>query len=162
MIRTAAILAAALLALSAGSGAAQDGADCAVTGGPDSCVRVFACLGDDGRWFGGRAIGSGSGTIEGTANDGVACTGTWAYSTESDYFGTASFACDDGLEGDVVYHATDPATGTAFGEGTATDGTRIRVWSGEYVLDYLRQESDTPRARLPCMSEDEYIASLGD
>ena len=152
MIRSALVL----LALAVPAAAQET---CERTAEGESCVRVLACFGDTGRWFDGRAIGRGAGTVSGTTDDGVACEGTFDSSEDSDYFGTADFTCEDGLTGQVTYHTTDPETGTALGEGVAEDGTSIQVWTGEYVLEYLRRGTGEV-ARLPCMADGEVLAGL--
>ena len=133
----------AALALIAVPAAAKE---CAVTGGPDNCVRVLACIGDDGLWFDGRAIGWNHGTIAGGLSDGGICTGSWAYTSQIS--AETRVSCDTGLEAAVVAISKDPATGTTVAEGRTDDGRRVTAWSGEYVMEFLRGPNGTPA--LPC------------
>jgi hypothetical protein len=133
------LLPAALFALPA---AAQD---CVSTGEADNCVRVLACVGDDGLWFDGRAVGWDRGTIAGELSDGSVCTGTWRYTggITSETF----VSCDNGMEAAVLAIAQDLATGTTIGEGRTKGGRRISAWSGKYVMDFLGAGG---RPELPC------------
>lgn len=133
------LLPAALFALPV---AAQD---CVATGTADNCVRVLACIGDEGLWFDGRAIGWNRGTIAGELSDGSICTGRWAYT--GDIANETHVSCDNGMEAAVIAIAQDPETGTTIGEGTTADGARVTAWSGRYVTDFLGA-GGTPA--LPC------------
>ncbi len=119
---------------------------CEQTGGPDSCSRVLACVGDDGLWFDGRAIGWNSGTVAGELSDGTVCTGEWAYTSSN--VAETFVRCDDGMEAFVVTTAQDPTTATSIGEGLTSDGRRVTVWTGANVLQFLRGDSGEPE--LPC------------
>ncbi|MBM9593618.1 hypothetical protein [Roseitranquillus sediminis] len=117
MIRRLLPAALGLLALPA---AAQE---CPHTGGPDNCSRVLACVGDDGLWFDGRAIGWGHGTVAGELSDGTLCTGEWAY--QSAITSRTYISCDNGMEAVVIAVSQDPPTATSIGEGQTSDGRRI-------------------------------------
>ena len=45
---------------------AQSAIHCPMTADDSNCVRVVACIGDEGVWFNGRAFGRGEGTFSGT------------------------------------------------------------------------------------------------
>lgn len=140
---------AVLLFLAATSTGAQPATSCDLRADSSSCTRVLACIGDDGRWFNGRSFGRGQGTVAGTFDDGVACTGTWV-SRNAIGLGQADVTCEDGMSVTVLYTYQDEFSGTALGSGVASNGERIRVWSGNNVLAYLRAETGTRIATLPC------------
>ncbi|MDT0682683.1 hypothetical protein RM543_08295 [Roseicyclus sp. F158] len=117
----------------------------AATGEPENCVRILACIGDDGRWFDGRATGWNSGAVTGRTSDGVSCTGTWGI--EPSGIGRAELFCEDGTAASVLSRYQDYETGTTIGEGLTGEGETIRTWSGENVLDFLLEDG-TPT--LPC------------
>jgi hypothetical protein len=123
--------------------------DCENTGGPDSCSRVLACIGEDGVWFDGRSVGWNSGTLAGELNDGTICTGSWAYTGPN--VAEAHATCDHGLEIAVVAVAQDPPTGTTIAEGFTSDGRRVVAWTGNNVLEFLRGPRREPR--LPCTGD---------
>lgn len=129
---------------------------CPLTDDQDNCVRILACIGDHGRWFHGRALGRGEGTLFGEMSDGVTCTGTWT-SRNPFGLGQADVTCDDGSEGTVIYTYQDHWTGTTTGQGGFTNGIGIEAWSGENVLDYLDSQTGKVLA-LPCSSGDLLIS----
>ncbi|WP_305249204.1 hypothetical protein [Pseudotabrizicola sp.] len=75
---------------------------CPMTDDGANCVRILACIGEQGRWFHGRAFGRGEGTLAGVVNDGATCAGDW---TSRNAFGTgqANVVCDDGMSATVIY-----------------------------------------------------------
>lgn len=113
---------------------------------PTSCVRVLACIGEDGAWFEGRAFGWDNGTVSGRINTGVTCEGTWStrYSV-----GVSQLTCSDGTSIEVLYTNQDNATGTGIGHGQDSKGRAVQSWSGEHVLDYLTPEGEVS-PRLIC------------
>jgi hypothetical protein len=115
-----------------------------------SCSRILACVGDDGLWLDGQARGWDTGTLTATASDGTTCTGTWWVVGERR--AGAEMACSDGSRGWVRYVAQDSITGTGIAAGAMEDGRSIRAWTGENVLEYLREEAGGPEALLPCTS----------
>jgi hypothetical protein len=131
---------------------AQD-ALCPLTDDQANCVRILACIGEQGRWFHGRAFGRGEGTLAGVVNDGVSCTGKW---TSRNAFGTgqANVVCDDGMEVTVIYFYQEEYTGTAQGKGISNREEVVSAWSGENVLDYFRDGNPTAQAVLKCGSFD--------
>ena len=121
---------------------------CPMTGDSGNCVRILACVGDQGRWFQGRAFGRGQGAVAGVMSDGATCVGTW---TSRNWMGAgqADVACDDGMEVTVLYTYQDEYTGTARGGGQANSGEWVQVWSGLNLLDYLHAQTGQVLT-LPC------------
>lgn len=113
----------------------------------ENCVRVLACVGDEGLWFDGQARGWEQGLIQGFISDGTPCAGTW---NSNGFLGTgfADVTCQDDTTMRVIYHTQDGETGTVIGSGRDSQGRAIRAWSGLYVLDFLRGDGDT--LELPC------------
>ena len=142
------LLPAALLVLPV-MGAAQSTTDCPLTDDQTSCSRVLACFGEAGRWFEGRAVGRGLGTVAGTTNDGVTCSGVWT-SENGDGLGEAQVTCDDGVSVTMISTYQDYYTGTAIGQGVASNGVAVTSWSGLHVLEFLARESATGTPALPC------------
>jgi hypothetical protein len=128
---------------------AQDADLCPMTDDQANCVRVLACIGDQGRWFHGRAFGRGEGTLAGVVNDGVLCQGTWT-SRNPMGLGQADVVCDDGATIGVLYFYQDEYTGTALGRGETDRGDLVQSWSGEHVLEYFRDGNPTADAVLKC------------
>ena len=126
---------------------------CDLTDDQTSCSRVLACFGTEGRWFEGRAFGRGTGTVAGMVSDGVACSGTWT-SDNGQGRGEARVTCDDGMTVTVTTEYQDHYTGTTIGQGVANTGVAVKSWSGLHVADFLRRESNTPQAVLPCGPQD--------
>lgn len=122
---------------------------CRMTDDQTDCTRVLACIGDAGRWFNGRSIGRGAGTVSGSISDGVTCSGTWTEHGPLG-FGQAQVACSDGMTASVIYYYQDAYTGTALGRGQTNRGEVVKIWSGTNVLQYLKDGSDAPDVRLPC------------
>ncbi len=131
----------------------EHGDVCLLTDDSDNCNRVLACVGDQGRWFNGRAYGRGDGTFAGHVNDGVTCNGTWM-SRNWMGMGQADVTCSDGMTGRIYYTYQDPYTGTAIGRGLTAEGTVLQMWSGLNVLAYLRGDSGALVAALPCPNGD--------
>ena len=117
-------------------------------GHPNFCVRVLACLGEDGTYFDGTARGWNRGDSFGTLSTGETCTGWWSADGPLG-FGIAGLACDGGLTADVLYTRQDNATGTVIGTGTDSLGRQITVWSGQNVLEFLTPDGEVSAA-LPC------------
>lgn len=132
---------------------AQDAGLCPLTDDSDSCSRILACIGDDGRWFHGRGFGRGEGTLTGVIDDGTTCTGTWM-SQNMFGLGQADVACSDGMTVRVFFYYQDPYTGTATGRGISNRNEPVQSWSGTHVLDYFRDNSPTAEARLRCGEHD--------
>lgn len=128
---------------------AQSNTYCPMTSDRQNCVRVLACIGDEGVWFNGRAFGRGEGTFSGTTSDGQQCAGTWV---SRNFFGLgqADVTCENGQTGRVLYTYQDEHTGTAVGQGSMHSGEKIKIWSGTNVLEYLRGDTGERIAYLPC------------
>ncbi|MDR7125813.1 hypothetical protein [Pseudotabrizicola sp. 4114] len=126
---------------------------CPMTDDGSNCVRILACIGEQGRWFHGRALGRGEGTLAGVMNDGVQCVGDW---TSRNAFGTgqASVSCDDGMSATVIYFYQDEYTGTALGKGISNREEVVQSWSGLHVLDYFRDGNPSAEAVMKCGSHD--------
>jgi len=133
--------------------ALAEGALCPMTDDQSSCVRILACVGDKGRWFHGRGLGLGEGTLAGVMNDGVSCVGDW---TNANAFGVpqARVTCDDGMEVTVLYFHQNEDTGTATGRGITNRDEGVQVWTGLHVLEYFKEGSPTDAAVLKCGAYD--------
>lgn len=142
-----AIVPTATLALALTTAAPALPQDCTPRPGrADNCVRVLACIGDDGTWFDGHAYGWDNGTVGGHTNTGLSCAGQW--STRFG-FGISRLTCSDGTVITVSYMNQDNATSTATGHGHDTQGRSVTAWSGNRVLDFLTPEG-TLRPQLLC------------
>ena len=128
---------------------AQSATHCPMTADDSNCVRVVACIGDEGVWFNGHALGRGEGTFSGTTSTDLMCEGTWM-SCNAFGLGQADVMCEDGSKGRVFYTYQDEYTGTAVGQGAMHSGEKIKIWSGTNVLEYLRVDTSEHIAYLPC------------
>ena len=128
---------------------AQSATHCPMTADDSNCVRVVACIGDEGVWFNGRAFGRGEGTFSGTTSTGLMCEGTWM-ARNAFGLGQAYVMCEVGRKGRVFYTYQDEYTGTAVGQGAMHSGEKIKIWSGTNVLEYLRGDTGERNAYLPC------------
>ena len=128
---------------------AQSETACPMTGDDSNCVRVVACIGDQGVWFNGLAFGRGEGTFSETTSTGLMCGGTWM-SRNAFGLGLGDITCENGQKGRVFYTYQDESTGTAVGQGAMYSGERIKIWSGTNVLEYLRGDTGELIAYLPC------------
>jgi hypothetical protein len=128
---------------------AQSATHCPMTANDANCVRVVACIGNEGAWFNGRAFGRGEGTFSGTTSTDLMCERTWM-SCNAFGLGQADVMCEDGSKGRVFYTYQDEYTGTAVGQGAMHSGEKIKIWSGTNVLEYLRGDTGEHIAYLPC------------
>lgn len=121
-----------------------------VPGSQASCSRILACVGNDGLWFDGRAVGWDAGIVTGRMSDGSTCEGEWrsgfAFGT-----GRSVVSCSDGSRGQVIYYIQHNETGTVEGRGVDTMGRGLKVWTGLNVVDFLKDASGRPR--LPCTDD---------
>lgn len=110
------------------------------------CMRVLACIGDDGLYFDGQARGDAVGLILGRTSDGVSCSGHWSnvHGTDSRGEGRARLKCGDGSRFHLVYDSRDRQAGTHIGVGKDSNGRMIRAWTGDDVLHFLSDENDRP------------------
>ncbi len=123
---------------------------CETTNDQASCSRIVACIGDDGKWFNGRAFGRGAGVLEGQISNGATCKGRWVERNVLG-LGQADVECDDGMTTTVLYTYQDAYTGTAIGNGRTNQGELVEVWSGQNVLAYFQNEDpDNPVISLQC------------
>ena len=128
---------------------AQSATHCPMTANDANCVRVVACIGNEGAWFNGRAFGRGEGTFSGTTSTDLMCERTWM-SCNAFGLGQADVMCEDGSKGRVFYTYQDEYTGIAVGQGALHSGGKIKIWSGKNVLEYLRGDTGGHIAYLPC------------
>jgi len=117
-----------------------------------NCVRVLACVGDQGLWLDGKARGWDQGTVTALRNDNVVCQGTWD-SNGPLGTGRSQIACQDGTSANVIYYNQDNLTGTVSGQGLDSKDRRIQVWTGENVLQFLTAPGAYGPA-LPCVAGD--------
>lgn len=118
---------------------------CVADAGPYNCVKNLACIGDEGLWFEGRAIGWNSGVLRGRMSNGIACEGTWTI--EPSGLGRTEVSCEDGTTAEVISQYQDYETGTTVGRGVTSSGEKIRSFSGANVIEFLTEDG-TPV--LPC------------
>ncbi|WP_420585694.1 hypothetical protein [Ruegeria sp.] len=104
-----------------------------------NCVPILACLGQDGVYFTGRAVGWNSGTFAGQSSAAFACFGEWL-SQGSFGLGEAKITCDNALTGRAFFTYQHPETGTATGLGFLSNGEPFRVWTGFNVEQFLLNE----------------------
>lgn len=107
------------------------------------CVRVLACIGNEGVYFDGQARGEGVGIILGRTNRGQQCSGHWGAHKQLGA-GRARLKCGDGSQFHLNFAARDGATGTTISAGKDSHGRMIRAWSGANVLHFLDQGDDMP------------------
>jgi len=139
--------------IAASSAAAQDSSICRnLPFSAKNCVRVLACIGDQGVTFDGQARGWDAGAVTGQMSDGTNCSGAWD-SNGPMGMGLARLSCSDGTDMDVIYYNQDNLTGTVIGQGQTSTGHAIRVWSGENVLQFLTPQG-AYGASLPCVQGD--------
>ncbi len=120
-------------------------------GEPDNCVPVVGCIGDEGRYFVGEAVGWDAGTLAAETDDGLICSGRWQARTAIGA-GQANFQCGDQLNGLVLFTYQDHVTGTTTGRGATNEGQGLRVWSGHNIRQYVEQQSGSVDAQLMCGS----------
>lgn len=116
-------------------------------------MRILACIGDQGRWLYGRALGRGQGSLTGQISDGATCQGEWT-SRNVLGLGQADVTCSDGMQVTVIYFYQDEYTGTARGQGISNRGDKVLAWSGAHVLDYFRNGRPDGTAALRCGEHD--------
>ena len=119
---------------------AQSATHCPMTANDANCVRVVACIGNEGAWFNGRAFGRGEGTFSGMTSTDLMCERT-RMSCNAFGLGQADVMCEDGSKGCVFYTYQDEYSGTAVGQGAMHSGEKIKIWSGTNVLEYLRGDT---------------------
>ncbi|MCV3270121.1 hypothetical protein [Roseobacter sinensis] len=118
-------------------------------GTPENCVPLIACIGGEGNYFTGRAMGWNEGTFAGDTQAGPSCSGAWT-SQNSLGLGQAVFECDNGTSGVAFFTYQDSLTGTATGQGLMSDGSRLRVWSGRNIRQFIANKSGDVDAALTC------------
>lgn len=118
-------------------------------GSQENCVPIVGCLGDEGDHFVGRAIGWDNGTFEGLSRSMLTCFGEWTTSNALG-LGQANIYCDEGLKGVAYFAYQDVVTGTATGQGVLSDGSRLRMWSGHNIQQFIQNQTGDVDARLMC------------
>ena len=114
-----------------------------------TCVPFAGCIGDQGEYFTGRALGWDKGPLSVRSSTGTLCTGDWIVRPASGS-GRASIVCDDGTKGTAEFTYQHPETGTAVGEGQMSDGRSLKVWSGRNIQQFLAATSGTADSKLSC------------
>lgn len=149
---------ATLCALAVG-GQAMELPDCLlIHGSPDSCSPIVACMPGEGTYLVGRAIGWDEGTLSGVTNDDTSCIGTWRVTGLG--VGLARFACDDGMEGRLVYYYKDGETGTTHGRGLVSGFGHIEAWSGHNIDQFLDDSGRRVDGELMCGTTPMLISRL--
>ncbi|WP_146347125.1 hypothetical protein [Falsiphaeobacter marinintestinus] len=113
--------------------------DCEIRdGSPYSCSPMVGCLGVTD-YFTGRALGWNKGSHISQSGGGLNCIGEWRGSGRLG-LGEATVECDGDLTGLAYFYSRDPQTGTGRGMGRLSDGRTLRVWYGQEVEQFLRNE----------------------
>ncbi|WP_298915847.1 hypothetical protein [uncultured Roseobacter sp.] len=118
-------------------------------GASEVCVPFVGCVGEQGDFFTGRALGRTEGTLAVETSGGVICSGDWI---PRNFLGVgqANFTCDDGKTGIAYFTYQDPRTGTATGNGLLSDGSKLLVWSGNNIRQFLAIDPNNPDGNLTC------------
>ncbi|GFE49252.1 hypothetical protein So717_10050 [Roseobacter cerasinus] len=118
-------------------------------GAPGNCVPMVGCVGREGDYFTGRAIGWNKGTLDGQTRSGAMCSGGWEIN-EFTGQGHAAFECDNGTAGVATMTYQDMQTGTATGRGYTTDGDLLEIWSGHNIRRFLKDRDGSVEGNLTC------------
>lgn len=113
------------------------------------CVLFVGCLGENGAYFTGRALGCTEGTLAVQTSVGVFCSGEWV-SRNFLGVGQASFTCDNEETGVAVFTYQDKRTGTATGQGMTSHDRKLKVWTGDNIRQFLAFQSGNIRGDLLC------------
>ncbi|MBW4706883.1 hypothetical protein KX928_03685 [Roseobacter sp. YSTF-M11] len=118
-------------------------------GASEVCVPFVGCVGEQGDFFTGRALGRSEGTLAVETDSGTFCSGEWV---PRNFIGVgqANFSCDDGRIGIAYFTYQDPRTGTATGHGLLSDGSKLRVWTGNNIRQFLAVDPNNPNGNLTC------------
>ena len=108
-----------------------------------NCVRVLACIGDQGLFFYGQARGEDVGIVLGRMSSGLQCSGRWG-ARKFSRRGYAKLKCEDGSRFNLNFFDRDPRTGTTITDGKDSEGRMIRAWSGANVLHFLGGTTQMP------------------
>lgn len=126
-------------------------ADEACTLANDWCVPFVGCLEDGSLHFVGRTHGRRDGPLAARTSQGAQCTGTWKRTIVG--AGKASFSCDDGRAGKVLYTYFDAPTGTAVGRGSTETGERLIFFSGRAIREFMSADGTFDPDLIGCVSE---------
>ncbi|MDJ0826542.1 MAG: hypothetical protein QNJ16_13655 [Rhodobacter sp.] len=124
-------------------------AECADPQAP-YCVPFVGCVEATGEVFRGETYGARRGPLWATSSTGARCYGRWRRTLLGLGFGVATFRCQDGRIGRSTYTYFEKRSGTAVGNGTFGDGTRVRFWAGWNLEGYFASRAPDERARLAC------------
>lgn len=127
---------------------AEDHNSCTHSSNMRGCTPVYACIGDQGEWFKGQALGQTKGSITGMLASGANCTGKWS----SAGAGKFNLTCTNGTYMQVYYTNSDPVTKTAIGHGISMDGRFVEGWSGKNVGTYFSDVEASQTGSLICGS----------
>ncbi len=129
---------------------AGDHNSCDHASNKSDCTPVYACIGEQGEWFKGQALGQTKGSITGKLASGANCTGKWNASGA----GKFDLTCTNGTYMQVYYTENDPATKTAIGQGISMDGRFVQGWSGKDVETFFTDPLSSQRGTLICGSNE--------
>ncbi len=135
----------------AGQTQADDKTDC-LAGQGEACEQILACIGDDGRWFRGEAIGRGPvNDVLGTLDNGIICSGQRMRFNKI-LSGSVKLTCEDGTQTTVEYEIPFLETDFDYGTGRAQtkNGRAVQLWVGQDLVTSLRRESGGIVSLLPC------------
>jgi len=122
-------------------------ADCQnIVGNTGNCVRILACIGENGLYFDGFARGRDAGSLMGHTTAGIQCFGHWRTGGLLGS-GSAELTCTDGVTANLIFYTQDSLTGTVIGRGIDSENRVIRAWSGQNVLQFLTGLNGQPRMK---------------
>lgn len=111
--------------------------DCVPKNGqPDSCTPLVACF-STGEVMIGSATGWLKGRLSGQTETGLSCSGDWQVQNTRGNYGSANLKCSDGRSGIATFGYADFATHSVWGDGTLSDGTEFRAWTGPNLARFV-------------------------
>lgn len=114
------------------------------------CSPVFACIGNEGEYFQGRARGRGDiGLVRGRTGSGAHCSGFWQRDAASGE-GQSKLNCSDGMRAEVRWDVRDSTSGYFVGTGKDSQNRAVLFWVGQSYIDRIRRENLDPQKF--CMS----------
>lgn len=130
--------------------AAGDHNSCDHAHSDNDCTPVYACIGEQGEWFKGQALGQTKGSLTGILASGANCLGKWS----SHGAGKFDLTCTNGTYMQVYYTTSDPVTKTTIGQGISMDGRFVQGWSGKNVQSYFSDPESSQTGTLHCGSSE--------
>ena len=115
------------------------------------CVPFVGCMEDGSFHFTGETLGRREGPLMAVTSDGSSCTGTWKRTFVG--AGTATFSCDNGMSGGMLYTYFDAESGTAMGKGTTDAGEKLVFWSGRAIRDFVTRDGSLDPELAGCVNE---------